>query len=166
MDHRKIADLVSLASWEEPTLLFHSPGEVEKDLAEGRAVVIEEGGELVGFCGWRDLGDWLELRTVYVAPKFRGQGYAFHLFSEAQRRLELLLPKRKIFLFTQVPVMKKIISEWYNFKPANYSVLPWGVWLKIVAHRMHPRRIVSYVKYLKGLHRLGAWQLFIFERRD
>lgn len=164
MDVKKIAGQISQAMWDEPTLLFHSPEEVEKDLTDGRALVLEEAGELVGFCGWKDLGGWLELSTVYVVPKFRRQGNSVKLLLLAQERLTSLAQFRHAFLFTQVPLMKKIVSERCGFIPGKYSDLPFRVWASIITHRLHPRRLFSYGKYLKGLHRVGAWQLFTLHR--
>lgn len=164
MDVKKIAEFISQASATEPTLLFHSPEEVENDLAEGRALALEEAGELVGFCGWKNLGGWLELSTVYVVPKFRGRGYSLKLLSLAQERLASLTQFPNAFLFTQVPLMKKIVSERYGFSHAKYSELPLRVWASILAHRFHPRRLLSYTKYIKGLHMVGAWQLFTLRR--
>ncbi len=164
MDFKKISGLISQATWDEPTLLFHSPEEVEKDLTEGRAVALQEGEELVGFCGWKDFGGWLELSTVYVVPKFRGRGDFLKLLGLACKQLESPTQFKHALLFTQVPAIKRVVVRYYGFRPGKYSELPARVWLSLIIHRLDPRRILSYVKYLKVLHRVGAWQLFVFHR--
>ncbi len=163
MDPKAIAKTISGASRKELSLLYYLPEELERAINEKRAVILEEDGRLIGACFWRKVDDWLELDTLYILPEFRGRGYVRKLFSRAKDYLQTNLDSRKAFLFTQVPAIRKIVAE-YGFQPKKFSRLPWSVWLKILKHRLHPLRILSYLKYFRELRRLGAWQLFTFER--
>mgnify|MGYP001579728502 CR=1 FL=1 len=155
--------MISEASLQEPTLLFHSPEELEMAINEDRAVVLEENGAFVGFCFWKPCGAWLELDSAYIMPAFRGQFYVSKLFSEASRRLSNHPKFKRAFLFTRVPVIKKLVVE-YGFRSGNFFDLPPGVWLKILYHRLRPWRIFSYAKYFRSLARSGPWQLFVFRQ--
>mgnify|MGYP001579980586 CR=1 FL=1 len=165
MDAKAAARTISEASRKELSLLYYLPEELERAISENRAVILEEDGKLVGGCFWRKIEDWLELDTLYILPEFRGRGYARKLFSKARNYLQANPNFKKAFGFTQVSVVKKILEE-YGFRPARFSHLPWRMWAKIIRHRLHPMRVLSYLKYFRELSRLGTWQLYVFERDE
>lgn len=171
MDPKVVARTISEASRKELSLLYYLPEELERAINENRAVILEEEGRLIGGCFWRRVNDWLELDTLYILPEFRGRGYVRKLFSRVKDYLQAnpdfsseggsAPGGKKAFAFTQVQAIRKIITE-YGFKPERFSRLPWGVWLKIFKHRLHPMRVLSYFKYFRELSRLGTWQLYVF----
>lgn len=161
MDAKELAGMISAVSRQETTLLYYSPEELEKAIREDRGSVIVEDGKFVGCGFWADRGGgWVEFDTMYVAPEFRRRGYSRKIMQLMKEKAQKRLVGQKAFLFTQVPAMRKMV-EGLGFLPVEFSALPGRLWWKIIFHRMHPKRWISYAKYLPHLNRVGSWQLYI-----
>lgn len=161
MSPEKLAELISEISRRESTLLYYSPEELAAAIREDRGSVIMEDGKFIGCGFWSDRGDgWVEVDTMYVAPGFRGRGYALKLMYLLKEKAQKRLVGKKALLFTQVPAIKSLVER-LGFVPAKFSDLPAKLWFKIILHRLHPMRILSYIKYLPLLKFISSLQLYI-----
>lgn len=163
MDAKELAEMISEVSRRESTLLYYSPKELEAAIREDRGSVLIEGGKFIGCGFWSNRGDgWVEFDTMYVAPEFRGRGYSKKIMGLMKEKAQQRLSGQNAFLFTQVPAMRKMV-EGLGFLPVEFSELPRKLWWKIIFHRLHPKRWLSYAKYLSQPERVGSWQLYILK---
>ncbi len=153
-----MAKIVSDASKKELGLLYYSPAELERIIEEKRFVSFEEDGKLAAFGVWTMHGEWIEAHTLYISPEFRGRGYLRKLFNGIYERLKGT--NKKAFFFTVAPAVSHVAEE-FNFKPASYSDIPFQVLLRIILHRLQPRRWFYYRKYLTHLGHLFKFKVFV-----
>lgn len=143
----KLIKEISELTKSEERLFYWLPKEIEKNIRDNQIVFYEEDGELAAFCLWNFYGGWVEIHTVFVAPRFRGRGYLRRIFNDVTASLEKRLHEiRGIFFFTRVPAMRHVAQE-YGFKTVSYWRLPFGVWLKIIQTRLNPRKLSSHFKH-------------------
>ncbi len=162
-----LAKEISAISRRELGLLYYFPEEIERAFKENRAVIVEEGEKLVGWGFWTirnglpgGEAGWLETHTLYIYPEFRGKGYLNKVFETAYQRLKDA--NLRAFFFTRAGAVMHM-AEKYGFKKASAFDIPILVWLKMLWHRINPRRWSSYLKY--GWRILGAWKWDIYIRR-
>ncbi|TSC89927.1 MAG: hypothetical protein G01um10143_417 [Parcubacteria group bacterium Gr01-1014_3] len=160
-----LAKTISAVSKKELGLLYYFPEEIERALKENRAVIIEENGRLVGWGFWTirngppRRASWLEVHTLYIYPEFRGRGYLNKFFDMAYQRLKDA--NLRAYFFTRAGAVMHM-AEKYGFKKASVSDIPISVWIKMLLHRLNPRRLSSYLKY--GWRILGAWKWDVYIR--
>ena len=162
MDIKFVAKQISDISRKEVNLLYYSSEELEKALAEGRAVYFEENGKLAAFGAWSKRADCAELHALYIYPEFRGKGYLRKIF---QKLYEAAKQKgiKVAYFFTQAPEVVHVAGD-YGFKPTSHASLPNGVFGEIIWHRIHPKRWFSYLKYLSRPAKLFGFKVYIAER--
>lgn len=156
------AEIISEITRRETRLLYYFPEEIKATIGAGRAVLIKENGELAAFALWDYYGnDWIEIHTIYVRPEDRGRGYSRWLIEEIKNRLAGF--RGRIFFFTTSPIIMKIGEE-LGFKKRSLFSLPAGILLKIIIHRLHPRRWLSYFKKIQLGFVLSKTYVFEFDK--
>ena len=141
------AKIISRISRDEIGLLYQPPNVVQTAINEDRTLIIREGNVVVAFCLWRFLNSqWCEITTLYVAPAYRKKGYFVKIVEKLRN---LLSPKiRNAVMFSRHPAVAKVMIR-IGFKPISFFSLTPKIFLNIVLNRLHPLRIVSYLKFLK-----------------
>lgn len=153
-----LAKTISEISRKEIPLLYYFPEEVEKAIQDNRLVVLGQENKNIAFAFWRRYGDWIELSTMYIVPEFRGQGYLHKLVDAIHFKLQD--EKANLLLFTQAPQVAHVIER-FGFKRAPMVALPLSVLAKIILHRLHPRRWLSYAKHIKNIPRVFKTRLYL-----
>lgn len=153
-----MARVISEISRKTVPLLYYLPEEIEKATQEDRLLLIKENEKIVAFAFWYFYDNWVELATLYVAPEFRGRGYLRQMVNKIAEGLKD--KNVKPFLFTQVPQVAHV-AESFGLKQTPYSTLPLQIFLRILLHRLHPRRWLSYLKHLKNIPRIFKTRLYL-----
>ena len=163
MEITEEARTISRKILNEVGLLYQSAMEIQKAINEKRTVILYRNDQIAAFCIWTFYGDWCEIASLYVEEKFRNLPYLQKIISSIKNRLEPMA--KNIFFFTRHPVIVRI-AQGADFIKVPYWKLPTKVWIKILIHRLHPIRIISYLKFLKlGLKIFQLnFSLYIFKK--
>lgn len=143
-----LAKTISQISKKELGLLYYFPSEIQRALNNRRAAIIYKDNKLAGFGFLTPRGkNYAEIHTLYVSPKFRGQGILNEIISSLVK-LSKEAQISRAFFFTLNPAVKHV-AENFNAQQKSFWSLPFKARLKILSMRLNPRRWISYLKYLK-----------------
>jgi len=145
MEISKEALIVSKITREHIGLIYQTPREVQKAIDEDRALISYYDEQPAIFCLWDFYGEWCEINTLYADHKLRKKIPVLKKVYEELKN-ELGSMTKKAVVFTRHPAVARMIRL-IGFKKTSVWKLPWSLLLKLLFHRLHPNRLVSYTKY-------------------
>jgi|GEM_PF-3912237 len=155
----KEAAEISLITRMELGLLYKLPSEVQSAIDDNRSVIFYRHDRPAAFCLWHFWDNWCEITSLYIHPDLRSSGLLGRVYKELHRKLGTAI--NNAFIFTRHPVVANLVRK-SGFKAAKIWELPLPIIWKLIFHRLHPARMVSYWKFGPKIFSL-RFRLFILE---
>lgn len=102
-DYRAIKDMVRQGE-SDGDLVYRSKKTIKKRIKQGKTLVAEQDGEVVGTISVKTFGrEVAEARSLYVKPEARGNGIGTQLVEGLLEQPVRILPSAAIFAITSAP---------------------------------------------------------------
>ncbi len=129
-------------------LLYQFPTEAQMAIDEKRALLAWHQGKVVAFVIWKYYGSWCEISSLYIEPDFRKRGFFDKIVSVLRSHFQSRDKGINFFVFTRHPAVARA-ARLLELKKTLMRNMPGNIFFKIILNRIHPRRLVSYLKFFK-----------------
>ena len=120
-----------------------TPQEVEHWLKARTIRFFYQGGALVGFGAWDNLGaSWCEIGPFYGLEAFRGQGLGTQIVGTLVR----LNAESNLYAVTKNPIARKLFAR-FGFREVGILALPWSV-VRHLLRRVSLGRLMNLTRKL------------------